>query len=513
MNYGLRIAATVIATWLCVAAYGASPVERHGALRVERGRLVGESGAPAVLHGVSMGWHNWWPKWYSAEAVAEVVDVWKADVVRAAIGVHPRDKGWLADPEGSWRCLEGAVEGAIAAGAYVIVDWHSHEIETNAAVEFFTRVARRWGGRPNIIYEIFNEPVDDSWAEVKVYSRKVMDAIRAIDPAGVILVGSPHWDQDIHIVAADPITGYDNIMYTMHFYAATHKDELRARTQTAIDAGLPIFLSECAAMEASGNGPLDFASWREWEQLADRNGLSWVAWSLSEKDETCSMIADGTVPATGGWKDGDLKQWGRFVRDRLRAGWPAPKAETIELFNGRNLDGWVGYLADQSLDLAQEFTVKDGVIRLSGKLGYLHTAKGYTDYKLEVEWRWPEEASNSGIFQRVQPEYQALPESFECQLKAGDAGDLVGLGGAKTDQTAGATEAITVTKKMNPSSERPVGEWNRAEIICRGGDIDVHINGEHQNHVTGTSLFEGYVALQSEGGPVEFRNVRLTPIY
>ncbi len=512
MNYEIRVIIAIVATMFCVEVFGASPLERHGALRVEGTRLVGERGAPAVLHGVSMGWHSSWPRWYNPEAVAEVVNEWKADVVRAAIGIHSRDTGYLADPEGSWKCLEGVVEGALAVGAYVIVDWHSHQIETEAAVDFFTRVAGRWGEHPNIIYEIYNEPIRDSWDEVKTYSRTVMDAIRAVDPDNIILVGSPHWDQDVHIVAADPITGYDNIMYTMHFYAATHKDDLRERTQSAIDAGTPIFLSECAAMEASGNGRLDFASWREWERLADRNGLSWVTWSLSEKEETCSMIDGGAVPADGGWKDADLKEWGRYVRDRLQAGSPIPEPETIELFNGRDLDGWVGYLADPSLDPAEEFTVQDGVIRLSGKLGYLHTEKGYTDYRLEVEWRWPEEASNSGIFQRVQPEYQALPECFECQLQAGNAGDLVGLGGIRTAETADATGEITVTKKMNPSNEKPLGEWNRAEIVCRGDVIDVYINGEHQNHVTGTSRFEGYVALQSEGGPVEFRNVRLTPL-
>ncbi len=302
-----------------VAPARTPPVETHGALSVTGARLTDQNGTPAVLHGVSLGWHNWWPRFFNAGAVAEVVNVWGADVIRAAIGVHPAPGSWLDDPEGSWRCLEGAVEGAIAAGAYVIVDWHSHEIETEAAKGFFTRVAERWGDTPNVIYEIYNEPVDDTWDEVKAYSREVIDTIRAIDPDNVILVGSPHWDQDIHLVAASPLTGYTNIMYTMHFYAATHKDDLRARTQAAIDAGVPVFLSECAAMEASGDGPLDYASWSEWERLADRNGVSWVTWSLADKNESCSMIRDSRVPADGGWTDGDLKEWGRFVRDRLKA--------------------------------------------------------------------------------------------------------------------------------------------------------------------------------------------------
>ena len=190
----------------------------------------------------------------------------------------------------------------------------------------------------------------------------------------------------------------------------------------------------------------------------------------------------------------------------------APKPQTIELFNGRDLEGWVGFLADDSLDTATEFTVRNGVICLSGKLGYIHTTEVYSDYTLEVEWRWPGEPSNSGIFSHVQPEYQALPECFECQLQAGNAGDIVGLGGVRTTATADATSAITVTRKQNPSNEKPAGEWNKAEITCRAGEISITINGLPQNHATGLSLSSGYVALQSEGGPVEFRNVRLTPL-
>jgi hypothetical protein len=190
----------------------------------------------------------------------------------------------------------------------------------------------------------------------------------------------------------------------------------------------------------------------------------------------------------------------------------APKPETIELFNGRDLTGWVGYLAADSLDTATEFTVSGGVIHLSGKLGYIHTEAVYSDYKLEVEWRWPGEASNSGIFQRVQSEHRPLPECFECQLKSGDAGQIVCLGGARTAETAGDEREIAVMSKLAPSSEKPVGEWNSAEIICRGDEMTITINGTLQNRATGMSLSEGSIGLQSEGGPVEFRNVRLTPL-
>lgn len=189
-----------------------------------------------------------------------------------------------------------------------------------------------------------------------------------------------------------------------------------------------------------------------------------------------------------------------------------PKPATVELFNGQDLTGWVGYLDADSLDTATEFTVRDGVICLSGALGYIHTEQVYTDYKLEAEWRWPAEPSNSGIFSRVQPEYAALPECFECQLKADSAGDVVGLGNAKTAKTASDPAEIVVEAKLESSSEKPVGEWNQAVIVCEGDEITITINGVVQNHATGLSLSEGYVGLQSEGGPVEFRNVRLTPL-
>ncbi|MDR2883371.1 MAG: DUF1080 domain-containing protein [Alistipes sp.] len=190
----------------------------------------------------------------------------------------------------------------------------------------------------------------------------------------------------------------------------------------------------------------------------------------------------------------------------------APKPAAIELFNGTDLTGWVGYLTADSLDTAKEFTVRDGVICLSGPMGYIRTEATYTDYKLEVEWRWPGEPTNSGIFQRMQLPDQGLPQCFECQLMSGSAGDLLGLAGARTAEIADRSGSVVVIPKISGSSELPAGQWNRAEIVCLGGEITVTINDVLQNKATGMSLPGGHIALQSEGGPVEFRNVRLTPM-
>ena len=172
------------------------------------------------------------------------------------MGVEP-DKGYIREKDWSKEKIKVVVDAAIKENIYVIIDWHSHNIRLNEAKEFFVEMATTYGKYPHVIYEIFNEPEQQSWPDVKAYSTELIKTIREIDPDNIILVGSPHWDQDIHIVADDPIKGYDNLMYTPHFYAATHKQWLRDRGDYALGKGVPLFISESAGMGANGNGPLD----------------------------------------------------------------------------------------------------------------------------------------------------------------------------------------------------------------------------------------------------------------
>ncbi|SHF87928.1 glycoside hydrolase family 5 protein [Dysgonomonas macrotermitis] len=291
-------------------------VGRHRALSVKGTALTDSHGDTVVLKGVSLGWHNWWPRFYNEKTIDWLVDDFQVNVVRAAVGVGVKG-GYHDDPEQAFRCLYNVVDAAIKNDVYVIVDWHSHGIYTDDAKEFFTKVATRYHGYSNIIYEIFNEPVDQPWTEIKAYSEEVISAIRSIDKNNLILVGTPHWDQDVDIAADDPIIGYDNIMYTLHFYAATHKQELRKKADYALSKGLPLFVSECAGMEASGDGKVDIREWQRWQDWMSARKISWAVWSIADKNESCSMIVSPASPASD-WLESDLKEWGRITRTTLR---------------------------------------------------------------------------------------------------------------------------------------------------------------------------------------------------
>mgnify|MGYP003701678907 CR=1 FL=1 len=141
--------------------------------------------------------------------------------------------------------------------------------------------------------------------------------IRKYDPDNIIICGTPSWDQHVDIASEDPITGYDNLMYTLHFYAASHKDGHRARFQTALDNGLPIFVTESAGVEHTGNGYFDVEEWKKWIEMMEDNRVSWVTWSISNKNESCSMILPrGSYE--GGWDTEVIKPTGVKCREFLR---------------------------------------------------------------------------------------------------------------------------------------------------------------------------------------------------
>jgi endoglucanase len=310
----------LIATVLLSSCAVAQPVKEHGKLSVKGTQLVDKNGKHVMLRGVSYGWHSFWPRFYNAGTVKWLKDDWNANVVRAAMGIEVGNPGmtYKDNPADAKAKITAVVDGAIKEGIYVIIDWHSHNINLTEAKSFFAEMSKKYAKHPNVIYEVFNEPDDETWPQVKAYSEEIIKVIRKNDPDNIILVGCPHWDQDINLPAADPIKGYGNLMYTVHFYAATHKQELRDRTDAALKSGLPVFISESAGMEATGDGPLNAEEWQKWVDWMEARGLSWITWSVSDKDETCSMLTKNAA-ATGNWKQSDMKESGIKTRAYLKA--------------------------------------------------------------------------------------------------------------------------------------------------------------------------------------------------
>lgn len=286
-------------------------------LGVKGTHLVGSSGQTVVLKGVSLFWHQWALDFYQESVIQQAKTFWNAKVVRASIGVE-KDDGLLEQKQLAYDTADKVIKAAISQGVYVILDFHAHDLHTDEASEFFEYFASKYAGNTNIIYELYNEPMNVEWSsQIKPYAIKLINIIRKYDKSNVIIVGCRQWDQQIEEPANDPITGQTNIAYTLHFYAGTHKWWLREQADRAIALGLSLFISEWGGMDASGDGPIDQEETALWVKWMDDNQLSWATWSLNNKDEGASHLLP-TVSATKTWTDSDLSTWGKYVKNLLK---------------------------------------------------------------------------------------------------------------------------------------------------------------------------------------------------
>lgn len=303
--------------WAAPPAPAGSPVAAHGRLAVKGNRVVDAQGQPYAVHGMSLFWSQWQPRYYDPATVAWLVRDWRVTAVRAAIGAQ--QGGYDTQPEAETKRAEAVIDAAIAQGIYVVVDWHAHQPRADDAVRFFSHIATKYRGVPNLIYETYNEPLPEhGWAAVlKPYHVKVVGAIRAIDPGAFVVAGTRSWSQDVDEAAADPLP-FANVAYTLHFYAATHKAELRAKAETAMRRGVALFVTEYGTTAANGDAPIDAAETRTWWDWCAKNGISYLNWSVANKDEASAILKPATQ-ALSGWSEGDLTESGRLVRAHLRA--------------------------------------------------------------------------------------------------------------------------------------------------------------------------------------------------
>ena len=298
---------------------------QNGALSVKGTQLVDEKGQAVQLRGISTHGIAWFPDFVNQDAVMQLGKDWGANLFR--IAMYTDENGGYCtdgDKEKLKALVTDGVEYAKQADMYVIVDWHilhdsnplTHKAE---ALQFFKEMTEKLKGEKHVLYEICNEPNSGcSWEDIKTYANEVIPVIRENAPEAVILVGTPTWSQEIEKPQNDPITGYDNIMYTLHFYAATHKEDLRSKMVNAVEAGTPVFVSEYGLCDASGNGGNDLGQAQSWIDTMDQHGISYAVWSFCNKEETSALIAS-SCRKTSDFTREDLSESGKWIYDMLHA--------------------------------------------------------------------------------------------------------------------------------------------------------------------------------------------------
>lgn len=307
-----------------VLAAKKSSKDYYGALQVKGAHLCGSNGKPVQLKGVSTHGLAWFPQYVNQKLVKELHQNWNANVLRLAM--YTAEYGGYCtggDQKELKRLIDQGVYYATKEHMYAIIDWHilsdgNPNTYLSEAKKFFKEMSKKYADHENVIYEICNEPNGGtSWADIKSYAKKVISVIRKNDRDAVILVGTPNWSQFVNEAVADPIKNEHNIMYTMHFYAATHKDELRSTLKSAYKAGLPVFVSEYGICEASGNGNVDKKEAKKWVKLLDSCKISYVAWNLSNKNEASALIGPSCTK-TYGFTKKELSAQGKWVYDTHR---------------------------------------------------------------------------------------------------------------------------------------------------------------------------------------------------
>jgi len=304
-----------------------NPYKAHGKLAVSGTDLVDASGSKFQLKGVSTHGLTWFADFVSKDTYQYFKDSFGINLVRFAMYTDTGDSyGYCSGGNKSEieELLGKGVDAATDLGLYVIIDWHilndnDPNMHIDDAKDFFDRISKKYASYGNVIYEIANEPNGGTtWDSVKSYAETIIPIIRKNAPDAIIIVGTPTWSQDVDVAAADPITDQTNLMYAVHFYAATHKDDLRNKVQSALDSGLPIFVSEFGLCDASGNGSIDYDQSDAWFDLINDKNLSYAAWNISNKAETSSLF-DSSCTKTSGFTDDDLSDSGRYIKEKIES--------------------------------------------------------------------------------------------------------------------------------------------------------------------------------------------------
>ena len=305
-----------------------TPYANHGKLSVSGANLLDEKGEKYMLYGFSTHGLNFgdeFSRYVNEDAFVTLVDNFNTNCIRLVL--YPKDyNGYCngGDQSALKTIMKNGIEYATKKGMYVLVDWHVHNYnpqETqDAAKTFLAEIAKEYANYGNVLYEICNEPTNSPWdSAIKPYAEEVIPVIRQYAPDAVVIVGTNTWSQDIEEPLSNPLdtATYGNVMYTFHFYANSHTDSYRSRVESAVNKGLPVFITEFGTCDASGNGGFNSSESESWFSLCEKYNISHMNWSLSNKGETASAI-QSSCSKTSGWTSSDLTESGKLVVEHFK---------------------------------------------------------------------------------------------------------------------------------------------------------------------------------------------------
>lgn len=313
-------------------------------LHVENQHIVDSQGKEFILKGVSSHGLAWFPQYINKKSFQTLRDEFQVNTIRLAM-YTAEDGGYCVSDNKTEleKLIDQGVQYTKELGMYVIIDWHILSDNNplkykKEAKDFFERISQKYKNEQHILYEICNEPNGETtWNDIKTYANEIIPVIRK-NTDNIIVVGTPTWSQDIDKVVQNPLK-QDNIVYALHYYAATHQDELRQKYISCVDK-IPIFVSEFGICDASGNGNIDEQSADEWMRLLDENKTGRVLWNLSNKNET-SAIIQSSCQKTSGWKQSDLTQSGLWLlKAYTNQKVPASQKKELKL-NIQSKNSWV----------------------------------------------------------------------------------------------------------------------------------------------------------------------------
>lgn len=271
------------------------------------------------LKGLSTHGLSWYPQYVNKSTFSKLKSDFKINTIRLAMYTEEYN-GYCSGNASNRKKLKNLIDKAVKytkeLNMYVIIDWHilsdgNPNKHVSAAKSFFSEMAKKYKKEDHIIYEICNEPNGTSWSQIKKYANKVIPAIRKYKKDALVIVGTPTWSQDVDKVSklSDKYT-----LYALHFYAGTHKQSLRNKLNTALKKKIPVFVSEFGMCNADGRGAINKSEAKKWLTLLDKNKISYVAWNISNKNETCAILKS-SCKKTSGFKSSDYSNSGKWLKD------------------------------------------------------------------------------------------------------------------------------------------------------------------------------------------------------